>query len=365
MGKSLPVLLVARTLQGLSSAIVFTVGYALLFDLVGKNGMGRAMGYTGLGLSFGLLIGPVIGGALYEYGGYTQVFLPAFAFITVDILLRLMMVEKTRTPHLPKLRDSSTATLPPEGTRTHCALPAQFGPTTQVDTSAGVSSDTEPLLKRSEPRKFGSSFSVLLRSARFLVAIIGLFVLNSFVTGFDAVLPVYINEAFGFNSMQAALLLLILSVPMVLSPFSGEVTDRAGAKLPAACGFVILTISLFCLRLISPGIDWPFLKLATALFFVGLAVAMALPPLMAEVSSTVHDIEQANPGIFGVYGAYSQAYGLMNTTAAGGLLIGPLDAGFIRDWLGWSAMSLFMAFLSFITLILILLVTGGYTLRRN
>lgn len=365
LGRSLPILLVARTLQGLSSAIVFTVGYALLFDLVGKKGIGTAMGYTGLSLSFGLLLGPVIGGTLYQYVGYFQVFLPAFAFIAVDILLRLMMVHETRIPPGLDPHKSSTTTLVPEAESGYGALPTQLHvPRIQVDTSSRVPSETEALLGMRQPSGFGSSLPVLLCSARFLVAVTGLFVLNSLVTGFDAVIPLYTSEAFGFNSMQAALLLLVLCVPMVLSPISGTVADRAGAKLPAACGFGVLTIGLFLLRLINPGIDLPFLRLAAVLFLIGLAVAAAMPPLMGEVSSAVDEIELANPGIFGVYGAYSQAYGLMNTTAAAGSLIGPLDAGFVREWLGWSTMSLLMTFIAFVTLILVLLVTGGYNFRR-
>ncbi|KAL8954924.1 MAG: hypothetical protein Q9193_007010, partial [Seirophora villosa] len=65
-------LLVARILEGLSSAVVSTVGFALLTDVVDPAHLGKAMGYTSLALSFGLLIGPVVGGVLYEYCGYFQ-----------------------------------------------------------------------------------------------------------------------------------------------------------------------------------------------------------------------------------------------------------------------------------------------------
>lgn len=100
LGSSLPVLLIARVLQGMSTAIVFTVGFALLFDVIGKEKIGQAMGYTSMSLSFGLFLGPVVGGIIYQYGGYFQVFIPAFVLIALEILLRFVVIEQ-RTPSNP------------------------------------------------------------------------------------------------------------------------------------------------------------------------------------------------------------------------------------------------------------------------
>ena len=63
------VLLGARLLQGFATAMVTVFGYALLNEVVGPKNLGTAMGYTTMGLSFGLMIGPVIGGVLYDYFG--------------------------------------------------------------------------------------------------------------------------------------------------------------------------------------------------------------------------------------------------------------------------------------------------------
>ena len=73
------ILLVARLLQGLSTAIVTTFGYTLLTEMVKREYLGRAMGYTNMAFTLGLLLGPVVGGLLYDYCGYFEVYLPAFA----------------------------------------------------------------------------------------------------------------------------------------------------------------------------------------------------------------------------------------------------------------------------------------------
>lgn len=64
------VLVLARLLQGLAAAIPWTAGLALLADVFPKEERGRAMGLAMSGQAAGVLLGPPIGGCLYEAGGY-------------------------------------------------------------------------------------------------------------------------------------------------------------------------------------------------------------------------------------------------------------------------------------------------------
>lgn len=93
LGKTIALLVVGRLLQGLSAAIVWSVGLALLADTMGKN-IGYAMGYVEIAMCIGLLIAPIIGGAVYAAAGYYAVYYVAFAVIFCDIVLRLMLIEK-------------------------------------------------------------------------------------------------------------------------------------------------------------------------------------------------------------------------------------------------------------------------------
>ncbi len=93
LGKTIAVLVVGRILQGLSAAIVWSVGLALLVDTVGRD-VGYAIGYVNIAMAVGLLISPVIGGAVYAAAGYYAVYYVAFAVICCDIALRLALIEK-------------------------------------------------------------------------------------------------------------------------------------------------------------------------------------------------------------------------------------------------------------------------------
>lgn len=93
LGSSLAMLTVARALQGMATAIVHTVGIALVVDKSPPEQLGRALGIVGAGMTAAVIVGPLLGGAIYRYAGYQAVFYVSFALLLVDLLLRFMMVE--------------------------------------------------------------------------------------------------------------------------------------------------------------------------------------------------------------------------------------------------------------------------------
>src|SRR6478752_5570178 len=66
---SLPWLFAARLVQGAADAVTWVVGFALIADLYADHERGRVMGLVMSGTTVGFLIGPTLGGWLYESGG--------------------------------------------------------------------------------------------------------------------------------------------------------------------------------------------------------------------------------------------------------------------------------------------------------
>ncbi|KAH7377604.1 major facilitator superfamily domain-containing protein [Pyrenochaeta sp. MPI-SDFR-AT-0127] len=361
VGNSLTVLIIARILQGASTAIVFTVGFALMIDKIGKEQIGEAMGYTSLSMFLGLFSGPVIGGACYQYGGYLAVFIPAFCLIGLEVLLRFLIVEENRyserlQPQDEEVLPVSYGTIDP-GSSSVRNRHGSTNAVSSIDPGRSESLLSSTPITDQKPQQ--SSIMALLSSVRLLVAMVGLFTINSFTTAFEGVLPVYVKELFHVNSMQAALMFLSLTIPMLLAPLNGKLVDRVGVKWPAVVGFGICVPSLLCLRLVLKNTVHDMIVLALVLLCAGLGVSMALPAMMTEVTHAMEEEERRVPGIFGPYGAYSQAYGLTNAAFAGGALAGPLYAGVLRESFGWPFMSLIMGFLCAVVLVLCLLVSGG------
>ncbi len=67
LAQTIWLLVLGRLLQGISAAIVWTVGTALLVDTVGKRYIGQIMGYVSISMSLGILIAPLLGGLVCIY----------------------------------------------------------------------------------------------------------------------------------------------------------------------------------------------------------------------------------------------------------------------------------------------------------
>ena len=342
-------LLTARILEGLSTAIVHTVGSTLLTEVVGVEHLGKATGYTSMALSLGLLLGPVLGGVLYEYCGYFQVYLPAFGLIAMEIILRLMIIEKEKKPIAPTSQTSSS----PEATQKDSLIHEILGD------PAPHPCDSDPLLQPPATTRSANAYKALLTSPRFLMALTALLILNSIANGFDSTLVPYIQEAFHMPATQAAALFLALAVPMLLAPISGWLTDRYGPRLPILSGLMVAVPSQILLSLISKDVTMPFLKLAVILAFMGLTFALAMAPLRVEANLVVYQIEKETPGGFGCHGILARAIGLLSTVVAAGGFAGPLYAGFVRVSAGWKVLELLNAGLCVGILMFFLLSSGG------
>jgi len=89
------VLFFARLAQGAADAVTWVVGFALLADLFTADERGRAMGWVMSATTSGFMIGPTLGGWLYESGGPTVPYL-FVAFLSLVAAAGFVWLQ---TPH--------------------------------------------------------------------------------------------------------------------------------------------------------------------------------------------------------------------------------------------------------------------------
>jgi MFS family permease len=94
LARTYPLMILARVLQGSASAVAWTVGLAVLADTLPTEQLGIAMGTIGSVVSFAMVTSPVIGGAIFHAFGFHAVFWFLGAMLVVDVLLRLLMIER-------------------------------------------------------------------------------------------------------------------------------------------------------------------------------------------------------------------------------------------------------------------------------
>ncbi|KAK6542730.1 hypothetical protein TWF694_006672 [Orbilia ellipsospora] len=89
-------IVLARICQGASQALVWVSGIAFLVSQVSESALGPAMGFITMCGTLGDLIGPLLGGPLYDKFGHWAVFGVVEALVGIDIFLRFLVKDKNR-----------------------------------------------------------------------------------------------------------------------------------------------------------------------------------------------------------------------------------------------------------------------------
>ncbi len=355
-GKTIPVLVVGRVLQGISAAVVWVVALALMADTVSEKESGQAIGYVSVATSLGVLVGPLIGGIVYERSGYYAVFGVTFAVIGFDILLRLALIEKKIAarwlePELATIEPTPTTPMQPE---IELGDLKESSTVLEKNEASAVSESPKTQVKRKLP-----SMLTLLKSRRIMVAFWGNLVGAMTFTAVDTTLPLYVNQTFGWGSLGAGLAFLALIVPGFAGPWIGHLTDKHGPRWIAASGLLLSVPFWVLLRLVDHDTVGQIVLMCALLVLLGAATCLLLTPLMAEFSKVCDAKVRQEPDVFRGKSAYAQSYGIFNVSWAGGSLLGPLVSAAVKNAAGWKTMTWTMALWCAVGVVPTVLYSGG------
>jgi MFS family permease len=159
------------------------------------------MAYVSSSMSMALIFGPVLGGIVYARRGYYAAFGLAFSFIGLDLVLRVILVEKKVA-----IRYNTTARQLPDEENTR-SIKMEELPSAHA---ASVTSESCPMPLGERPSAaLGNRESRIppiiriLKYPRLLVALFLSFIQGLILSAFDATIPLYLNALFGYSSLQA------------------------------------------------------------------------------------------------------------------------------------------------------------------
>jgi MFS family permease len=185
------------------------------------------------------------------------------------------------------------------------------------------------------------------------------------LTAFDGVVPLFVKDTFHWDSTGAGLIFLAVIIPTFASPLVGWASDKYGPRWLTVSGFVLAIPFWVLLRLVTHDSLGQKVLFCALLSLIGVALTLAMPSLMAEITYVVEEKEREVPGRFGKTGAYAQAYGFFVTAIAAGTLIGPVWAGYVRTDAGWGTMSWSLGLFGVSAAIPCLIWTGGLITEKN
>lgn len=347
VGNLTGLLIAGRIVSGASAAIVWTASAAMIIANIEEPEVGKALGIVALALNMGAMAGPILGGIVYDHGGYYAVYGMAFGVLMVDVFLRIVMIEKTDAAKWIMEEKSEG----PTGSTTNTDIVAVEHPPSRADVQPQRTwRDRLPLMIQ------------LLASYRILVAILGSFVTALLLAAFETVLPLFVETNFHFSPTGAGLIFIPLVLPSLFDPLFGHWCDkhpRAG-RFIAAAGFLCAVPPLVLLRLVRRGDTGQVVLLCGLLALIGLGIAMTAPPLMIAINQGIATFEQEHPGRLGSTGAVAQGYALFICAFAAGTLLGPLLAASLKERSDWGTMGWVLVLFSGVTAMPVVLWLSGW-----
>jgi multidrug resistance protein len=277
-------LFAARLVQGAADAITWVVGFALIADRFGPDERGRVSGIVMSGTSIAFMVGPSIGGWLYEIGGIRAPFLLV------------------------------------AGLALFCAV-------------AFLWLDVPRPVAASEPVPIG----VVLRSRPVAICAAVVVAISATLTMEEPVLPLFLSAKLGLGPARLGLIFACGAVSSaILHPLYGRLADRLGGRRMMLTGLPLVACILPLINL-----RWSFQS--TVGFFVlnTMAVSLVITPSLTFMAEAV---SSSGAGSFGVgYGLYNMAWGagLLGGPAIAGFVYE--RAGFAWLTLLWAPMLLLVA----------------------
>jgi hypothetical protein len=184
----------------------------------------------------------MVSGALLQLLGYWPTWSAPLALLALNFIARLVMIEAP-----PALRsfpsssslDTDNTAVSPEQEETAPILSSGFDGYQSTKSSPSV---TEA---KTSPRGF---YRIVLADARILVGLINTVMLSAILSGFDATLPLHLQNVFGWGSLPVGMIFLGLQVPgILLGPLIGWLRDRIGLRYPTTLGWALLVPLLWLL----------------------------------------------------------------------------------------------------------------------
>lgn len=362
-------LLTGRMIQAIGAGIIIPLLMTVILYLYPSEKRGSVMGTIGFAMIFAPAIAPTLSGFVIEYLSWRWLFIGLAPFIVIVIVLAfkyLMNVVETTKAKL----DIASVILSSIGFG--CIL---FGfssagskgwddPIVMTTIIAGIIVTTLFCLRQIKSNDPLLNLSVFTYKIFTLTSFIN--ILITMIMYADLILlPIYLQDGRGFSAFEAGLLLLPGAViNAFLSPITGRMFDKYGAKPLFITGLIFIIISMWGVIDLTESTSYMYLMVRTCILRIGLSfITMplntaglnALPRELGSHGSAVNNTVRQLAGAIGT-AVVITAYTIQAASHASELSIENTNMtatqlNTLASIFGSSDAYLFMLVLSFVALI--------------
>lgn len=287
LSPSAPVLISARVLQGIGSAMIFGTGVALLTSVFPGEERGRVLGINVAAVYLGLSLGPTVGGLLTQQLGWRSIF---FATIPLGLATILFVLWRLAGDWAEAAGESfdltgsiiyslALASLMYGFSR----LPGMAGAALIVIGVFGfVAFAAWELYVKSPVLNLG----LLVSNRTFAFSNLAALIHYGAVSAISFLLSLYLQYVKGLSPQQAGLILIAQPIMQaVLSPMAGRLSDRVEPRIVASAGMTLTAMGLVLLIFLSA--ETPLWIIVSCLMLLGFGFALFSSPNMNAIMGSV------------------------------------------------------------------------------
>ncbi|GGE52868.1 putative MFS-type transporter YcnB [Pullulanibacillus camelliae] len=272
-------LIVGRIIQASGAGIIMPLMQTIFFAIFPIEKRGAAMGMFGLVIAFAPAIGPTLSGWIVTNHSWRVLFYIVLPIAILDFIFAFFILKNVTKLTYPKL-DIFSIILSTIG----------FGGLLYGFSTAGTKGwgDIEVIvtlavgavalilfiirqLKLQQPIL---EFRVFKYGTFTLTTAIGMIVFLVMISG-ATILPLYMQDMLGYSPLKSGVMLLPGAIVMgVLSPITGRIFDKIGARWLALVGLIITTITTFTFTNLSAHTSYTYLATMWAIRMFGIAMVM-------------------------------------------------------------------------------------------
>jgi MFS transporter, DHA2 family, metal-tetracycline-proton antiporter len=306
---SYPLVVISRAVQGIGASAIPPLVFVVAARYFPPEERGKIFGFITSAVSFGIGLGPVIGGFVSGSLHWAYLFfIPLFILISIPFFKRILPEEPRREGKVDILGAVLVALVVGA-----LVVYLNFGHWyylllfvfALIICGVQIRKATEPFIKPS-----------LLKNVKFRNGVIVGFCLFSIVIGILFLVPLMLHEVFGMNTSQIGLVLFPGAMSSVIfGPIGGNMADKRGNNLVVAIGLVLLIVSMIAISLLLSISPW---IIAAALLLTYVGFSFFQTALINSVSQTLPDDEAG--GGMGLFNLVCAISGAVGTAIVGKLL---------------------------------------------
>ncbi len=315
--RTISALVFFRIIQGIGGGALQPISQTILLEAFPPKEYGMAMAIFGVGVMFGPIVGPVLGGWITDNWSWNWIFYINIPIGIISVLMVMLFIQDP--PYLKRIKEKidyiglglivvgigCLQVVLDKGQRedwfsssliVYLAIAALVCLVTFIFWEL---KRRDPILDLRQLKNISFASANLIQGVTFFV-----------LFGSILLLPLFVQQLLGYNAFLSGMVLAPGGLATLISmPLSGKLIQKFNPKAVLASGLLITTYSIFAMSHFNAAID--FNTVAFSRIIMGFGMGMVFVPLTSLAFSTIKKEEMGNAtSIFAIIRNISGSFGI-------------------------------------------------------